>query len=193
MDPQPSRAVASWVGLRDGRVVPGRVVVLGLALAVVPGPAHADGESALSGSLSWATYSLPGQNDMDVTSYLGAQLAVEYERAFAEPLSWRVELGAAGFHHADGKSWLAIGDAGVVYRFDVLKYVPYAFAGVGAVIAGGGPLPSTTEPILMLGGGLDILASRERSWGFELRLASFAGSVTTFSFGVRGTLRWGFF
>ena len=42
-------------------------------------------------------------------------------------------------------------------------------------------------------GGLDFLRSRERSWGFEARLASFAGNVTTMSLGVRGTLRWGFF
>jgi hypothetical protein len=169
------------------------VVVAMFGLAAAPTPAQADGESALSASLGWATYSLPGDDDMDITSYKGAQLAVMYERAFAEPLSWRIELGGAAFHHTDGASLLAVGDLGVVYRFDVLEYVPYAFAGVGAVMAGGGPLPTTTEPILMLGGGLDFLLRRERSWGVELHLASFAGSVTTFSLGVRGTLRWGFF
>jgi len=155
-------------------------------------PAAAD-ESALSASLGWATYSLPGEENSTVRSYLGAEVGVVYERAFAEPLSARIELAGGWFHHADGGSWLGVGDVGVVYRFDVLTYVPYAFAGVGAVVAGGGPLPSTTEPVLMLGGGLDLLLSRERSVGIELHLASFAGSVTTFSLGVRGTLRWGYF
>jgi len=166
---------------------------LGLALACAPRPARADGESALSAALGWASYSLPGDDNMDISSHLGAELAIEYERAFAEPLSWRIELGGAVFHHTDGTGWLAVADTGVAYRFDVLRYVPYAFGGVGAVMAGGGPLPTTTEPVLVLGGGLDVLSGRDRSWGGEVRLASFAGSVTTFVLGIRGTLRWGYF
>ncbi len=163
-----------------------------VVLAAGPGTARAD-ESAASLSLGWATYSLPGDDNMDITSYLGLELDAMYERAFSEPLSWRVELGGAIFHHTDGTSYLAVGDAGIVYRFDVLNWVPYAFAGVGGVMAGGGPLPSTTEPILVLGGGVDKLYSRSRSVGFEVHLASFAGDVTTFSAALRVTLRWGYF
>jgi hypothetical protein len=44
-----------------------------------------------------------------------------------------------------------------------------------------------------VGGGLDVLAGRDRSWGIEGRLASFGGDVTIFSIGVRGSVRWGYF
>jgi hypothetical protein len=161
-------------------------------VAAGAGRARAD-ESAASLSLGWATYSLPDDNDMDITSYLGLELDAMYERAFSEPLSWRVELGGAVFHHSDGTSVMAVADAGLVYRFDVLSWVPYAFAGVGGVTAGGGPLPTTTEPILVLGGGVDKLFSRDHSAGLEAHLASFAGDVTTFSLAFRMTLRWGYF
>jgi hypothetical protein len=181
--------------LRDVlRVLARRLAGFGvvLAIAAAPAPVRAD-ESAASASLGWATYSLPGDDDMDITSYLGLQLDLMYERAFSEPLSWRVELGGAIFHHEDGTSYLAIGDAGLVYRFDVLTWVPYVFGGVGGVWATGGPLPSTTEPVLMLGGGVDKLFDRDRSAGLEVHLASFAGTVTTFSLAIRGTFRWGYF
>ena len=80
-----------------------------------------------------------------------------------------------------------------MYRFDVLTWVPYVFGGVGGVWTTGGPLPSTLEPVLMLGGGLDKLFDRDRSAGIEVHLASFAGNVTTFSLAIRGTFRWGYF
>jgi hypothetical protein len=35
--------------------------------------------------------------------------------------------------------------------------------------------------------------SRSRSYGIEGRLASFGGDVTIFTFGLRGTVRWGYF
>jgi hypothetical protein len=195
VDLQPFRGVASRGGLRNGRDVQGRLVLAlaaAAALAALPRPARAD-ESAISGAVGWAGFTLPGEDDMDVSSFLGGQLAFEYEHAFGEALSVRVEAAGAVFHHEDGTGWLALGDAGLVYRFDVLKYVPYVFGGVGVVTVGGGPLPSTTDPVLVLGGGVDVLKSREWSWGGEVRLASFAGDVTTISVGVRITRRWGFF
>lgn len=172
-----------------------RAIVLGLgALCALARPARADGgESALSATAGWAGYSLPGEDDKTVSSWLGGELGVSYERSFGEALSWRVEAAGAVFYHSDGTGWLAMGDAGLVYRFDVLEYVPYAFAGGGAVRVGGGPLPDTTEPVLVLGGGLDVLRGRDRSWGGEVRLAAFAGDVTTITVGLRGTLRWGYF
>ena len=169
-----------------------RPLVLAAALAAAAGPAHADGESALSFGANWSLYSLPTEDDMDETSYAGMGLAVEYERAFAESLSWRVELTGGVF--LDDSNWFGIADAGAVYRFDVLKFVPYAFAGVGVIVAGGGPLDEiAVDPALVLGGGLDFLRSRDWSWGFEGRLATFASDITTFSAGVRYTRRWGYF
>ena len=47
--------------------------------------------------------------------------------------------------------------------------------------------------VLCIGGGLDILESRSRSWGLEGRLASFGGDITLFTVGLRGTIRWGYF
>src|SRR6185503_16325712 len=72
-------------------------------------------------------------------------------------------------------SYAGLGDVGAVFRFDVLKYVPYAFGGVGAVYTNGGPIGNDTAFVLAIGGGLDILSSRAKSWGFEARLASFGG------------------
>jgi hypothetical protein len=170
------------------------LLAAGAAIAIVPAPAAADGESALSGSLGWATYARPSADDpmMDVTPDIGGMLAIEYERAFAEPLSWRIEIAGGGFG-GGGTSYLGLAHAGAVYRFDVLKYVPYAFAGAGVVVAWGGPLDTGADPVLVLGGGLDVLSSRERSYGVEVRMASFAGDVTFLTIGVRLTRRWGYF
>jgi hypothetical protein len=74
-----------------------------------------------------------------------------------------------------------------------LKYVPYAFGGVGGVATTGGPIDRGVNFVLVVGGGLDWLTSRSRSYGIEGRLASFGGDVTVFTLGVRGTLRWGYF
>jgi hypothetical protein len=199
MDPQQVREVASRMGLRDGSgVAPPARVALALAVAVgaavAPRGARAD-ESALSGTVGWAAFSFPDAEDpeVDITSYAGGALALEYERAFGESVSGRIELAGAVFHHEDGTALLGLGDVGVTYRFDVLKWVPYLFGGVGAVITDGGPLRGSIDPVIVLGGGLDILQSRSRSYGGEVRLASFAGDVTTFTLGFRYTIRWGYF
>ena len=55
------------------------------------------------------------------------------------------------------------------------------------------PIDRSTAAVLAIGGGLDILASRSRSYGIEARLASFGGDVTLFTLGLRATCRWGYF
>jgi hypothetical protein len=90
-------------------------------------------------------------------------------------------------------SFAGLADAGITFRFDVLKYVPYAFGGVGGVFSGGGPIDNGADFVLCVGGGLDVLQSRSRSWGVEGRLASFGGDITLFTVGLRGTIRWGYF
>jgi len=179
---------------------------LALALLAVIGSrgvAHGDSERALSVGLGWATFSVPGEavNNMEPPSIspdVGGALAVTYEHAIGSDLGLRAELAGGVFYGGAGKdqsntSFAALGDAGVVFRFDVLKYVPYAFGGVGAVATVGGPIDRGLDFVLAVGGGLDILASRARSYGFEARLASFGGDVTVFTLGVRGTSRWGYF
>jgi len=181
------------------------VTTRALALVIVSwlsGVAHADGERALSASLGWATFSATGkpvgrQAPPTLSPDVGGALSVSYEHSISSDLSLRCELAGGVFHGgAQAKqantSFAALGDAGVVYRFDVLKYVPYAFAGLGGVTAGGGPIERTAEPVVVIGGGLDWLQSRERSVGLEARVASFGGDITVVTFGVRGTLRWGY-
>ena len=129
----------------------------------------------------------------------GGALAVTYEHAIGTDFALRGELAGGLFHGGQREdqspiSYAVLADAGVVFRFDVLKYVPYAFGGLGGGRRPrGGPIDSGVDFVLAVGGGLDVLVSRARSWGVEARLASFGGDVTVFTFGVRGTSRWGYF
>jgi hypothetical protein len=181
-----------------------RPALLALAVLAIAVPrAHAENERALSLGLGWATFSAPGQASGNmappsVSPDIGGALAVTYERAIGSDVALRGELAAGVFYGGNtddesATSFAALGDAGITYRFDVLKYVPYAFAGVGAVGTTGGPIERDVDFVLAIGGGLDVLTSRARSWGIEGRLASFGGDVTVFTLGVRVTRRWGYF
>ncbi len=176
------------------------VIVVG-ALAA---PAHAEGERALSVGLSWATFSVPGvaEGNMEppaVSPTVGGALAGSYEHAIGSDFSLRGELAGGVFYGGNTEkqgsvSYAGLADAGAVFRFDVLKYVPYAFGGVGVVVTHGDPIGGNNASfVLAVGGGLDVLVSRSRSWGVEARLASFGGDVTIFTLGLRATTRWGYF
>jgi hypothetical protein len=180
-------------------------VLAAVATAAWGGVARAESEQALSAGVGWATFSTVGEKmgNMEPPALApdwGGSLAVIYERAVGTDLLLRGELvGGLFYGGTDPKqanqpklSGAVLGDAGVALRFDVLKYVPYAFAGLGAVYSGGGPIASSTDFVLVFGGGLDWLRSRQRSVGVEARLASFAGDITVLTIGVRGTTRWGF-
>jgi hypothetical protein len=172
-------------------------------IALAAGPALAEGERALSFGLGWATFSVPGEpvDNMEppqISPDIGGAASITYEHSISTDLSLRVE-GAFGAFYGGGDekqskgTYAGLADAGAVFRFDVLKYVPYIFGGVGAVATTGGPIEGGVDFVVALGGGLDILMSRERSYGFEARLASFGGDTTVFTLGVRGTVRWGYF
>lgn len=166
-------------------------------------PAHADGDRALSLGAGWATFSVPGKKmgtmqPPAITPDWGGSLGAMYEHGVSSDLWLRGELAGALFSGGAGKgqsdrSFAGLADVGVLFRFDTLKYVPYAFGGVGGVWTNGGPIDLGSEFVVVLGGGLDVLASRTRSWGLEGRLASFGGSLTMFTLGVRGSIRWGYF
>jgi hypothetical protein len=175
-----------------------------IACLLAPGAARADGgEQALSAELGWATFSAAGKKvgTMEppaLSPDYGGSLGFVYERGVSSDISLRGEAAGAMFSGGNtpkqtSTSYAGLIDAGAVFRFDVLKYVPYAFGGVGVVMSGGGPIDHGSEFVLALGGGLDVLASRSRSWGVEGRLASFGGNVTLLTIGVRGTIRWGYF
>ncbi|HEX5063119.1 MAG TPA: hypothetical protein VFV99_27275 [Kofleriaceae bacterium] len=185
--------------LRPTQLLP----VIVCALLAPYGEARAEGERALSVGLSWATFSVPGvaEGNMEppnVTPTVGGALTGIYEQSISTDFSLRGEL-AGGLFYGGQKmdqaalSYAGLIDVGAVLRFDVLKYVPYAFGGIGGMFTTGGPIGDNASLVLAVGGGLDVLTSRERSWGVEARLASFGGDVTMFTFGLRGTIRWGYF
>ncbi len=183
--------------------ITGSALAIGL-LAALAGPAGADDEQALSVGAGYATFSVPGEamgdkEPVPVSPTAGGALTMSYERAIGSDVALRAELAGGMFYGGNAKdqtaqSYAALGDAGVTFRFDVFKYVPYAFAGLGGAVTGGGPLrDGATHAVLVIGGGLDRLFSRTRSIGLELRIASFAGDFTVATVGLRGTVRWGFF
>jgi hypothetical protein len=167
--------------------------------------ARAESEQAISVGLGWATFStvgeaMEGQEPPALAPTIGGSLAVSYERHVGTDFALRAELvGGLFYGGGDEKkmepqtSNALLADVGAALRFDVLKYVPYAFVGLGAVTTGGGPLDRGIDPVLVIGGGLDWLQSRARSYGLEARLASFGGDVTVVTVGLRGTARWGYF
>ena len=179
-----------------------------LPVIVAVQTAHAEGERALSVGLSWASFSTPGKKvgsavPPDITPDGGGSLSLSYERTFGTDFSLRAELGGAYFHGGDdpkkmqsASSYATFGDVGFVYRFDIYTVVPYAFAGIGGILSGGGPIDqhgSGDEFAVVIGGGADWLRARDHSYGVELRIASFAGDITVTTIGFRGTTRWGFF
>lgn len=171
-------------------------------LGPVAGTAYAEGERALSVGLGWATFSTLGepvnnQAPPTLAPDIGGALTVSYEHSVSTDVSLRGELAGGAFYGGEQQmagqtSYAGLADVGAALRFDVLKYVPYAFAGIGGVILGGGPIDRGADFVLVIGGGLDWLRSRERSYGFEARVASFGGDTTVVTIGLRGTVRWGF-
>ncbi len=165
--------------------------------------ARAEGERALSVGIGYASFSVPDVAMEEMTPItlspdFGGALTLSYERSIGTDVSFRAELAGGIFRGGarmdeSATSFAGLGAAGVTYRFDVFKYVPYAFLGLGGVISGGGPIDRGADVVLVVGGGLDKLVSRSRSWGGEIRIASFGGDITVFTLGIRGTVRWGFF
>ncbi|MBX3157981.1 MAG: hypothetical protein KF773_18580 [Deltaproteobacteria bacterium] len=174
-----------------------------LVAAALTGPrtARAETEQALSGGFGFATFSAPGKavDNMpppSVSPDWGLAIAGTYERSLGSDLALRAELAAGLFRGGAAKdqsltSFAGLADAGIAIRFDVSNAVPYAFVGLGGVVSGGGPIERGADFVLVAGGGLDYLTQRRRSYGGEIRLASFAGDVTVVTFNLRITSRWG--
>ena len=180
-----------------------RAVLCVLGLAALAGVAHAEGERALSGDIGLATFSTTGmkvgnQTPPSLSPDIGFTLGGSYEQMLGSDFALRAELAGGLFHGGNEKdesdtSWAVVGDVGVAFRFDVARWVPYAFAGVGGVISGGGPIDRGADVMLAVGGGVDFLATRARSYGGELRLASFGGDITVLTLSFRASIRWGYF
>lgn len=168
------------------------LVVSAVVCALAAPAAASEGQSALSASLGVGDWFLPVGDDQ-VGPTVGGVLGISYERDLSERLAWRIEA-AGGVYVGGGLSVGGQGGASLVYRLDVLKYVPYAAVGVGGVLLAGGDAPELTlAPAGLACLGLDVLQSRVRSWGVEARLATLPGEATTVTVAVRLTTRWGFF
>ena len=184
-----------------------------LALAVLPviavaGTAHAEGERALSIGAGYATFSTPGVKmgsmaPPDITPDWGLNLSLAYEQALGSDFALRGELAGTFFRGGEDpkkgespNSFAGLAAVGFTYRFDIFKYVPYAFGGIGGVASGGGPIDqhgASDEFVIELGGGVDYLVGRDRSYGIEVRFASFAGDISLTTISFRASTRWGFF
>lgn len=146
----------------------------------------ADGENTLSLSLGYATYALADRAPS------GGVLGLDFERGFSDALAWRVS-GGVGTYLGDLRTHSGHLTLGLTYLFDVLKYVPYANVGVGAIAIGGGELDTDLSALLELGVGLDVLHSRSFSYGIQMRFESFLEQTAFFTVGARASWRWGFF
>jgi opacity protein-like surface antigen len=171
--------------------------------APVAAPAAADSEQAVSLGLGFASFSAPGEPAMNMAPTTtspdwGSGLFASYERMIGTDVGLRIDAAGTLFRGGNTEkqtttSRAFLGDAGLVFRFDILNVVPYAFAGLGVVHSTGGPIDRGVDYLVQIGGGVDWLRSRQRSYGLEIRLASFADDVTFFTVGLRATQRWGFF
>jgi hypothetical protein len=153
-------------------------------------PAAADeGESALSVGLSFASFTIPDHDGQ------GGGLGIEYERGLSDAFWLRLSAAGAVLDGGgdDGTSYAGHGAVGLTYVVDVLKYVPYLHAGIGAVALGGGAVDSEFHPVAEIGVGLDVLARRGLSYGAFARLGSFLDDSAFVTAGLRVTWRWGFF
>ncbi|MEZ4368113.1 MAG: hypothetical protein R2939_17800 [Kofleriaceae bacterium] len=193
------------------RPLPALLACAAIVLAGAGVARAGEGESALSLGLAYGSYLVPDGEDGSLAPAGGAVLAVEYERAFGEAFSLRGELAGA-IYGGGGLAYAGMADVGLVYRLDVLKYVPYLVVAAGVAYGGGGPLGGDLDddgdaecepgdadcggglvPLVQAGAGLDVLRSRDTSWGVELRFAPPLADTTFMSLGVRYTRRWGYF
>jgi hypothetical protein len=162
--------------------------VLGCALAT----ARADeGESAFSVGLGYAGISIP-----DHTAN-GGDLSLEYERGVTDVVWLRASLGGGLLLDAGSRVESGHGTVGLTYVLDVLRYVPYVTLGAGAIYLRGSSveedLSDPVQPLIQLGGGLDVLVDRELSYGVYARFESYLTRTAFFSVGARVSWRWGFF
>lgn len=160
-----------------------------VALVAAPAPGRAaDGERALSATLGYAAYTGP-----EHTPHGGA-LGIDFERGFSDALSWRIS-GGGGIYYRERLTYSGQLTAGIVYLFDVLKYVPYLEAGVGGVLIVDPDADAALDisPLVAIGIGLDVLRDRTSSFGVYVRFETLLQETSFFTAGVRSTWRWGFF
>jgi len=150
----------------------------------------AAGESAVSVGAGFGSFNVTQDDDI---SGAGGVVTLDFTYGVADAFWLRAALGT-GLYSADGQRTTGgTGTLGVYYAVDVLRYVPYVVAGVGAFVAGGGAIDTKARVILEIGVGVEAQESRAFSWGIEARLASFASQATVFTVGPRISFKFGYF
>lgn len=159
------------------------LLVLGIAT-----PAIADeGESALSVALTYNTFHIPEHSPS------GTGLGIDYERGVTDVLWLRASAGGGVYFGDEAFAYSSHGTVGVTYALDVIKYVPYVNLGLGGIVITAENIDTDLHPLVELGGGLDVLVSRNLSWGVRARFESYLDRTAFVSAGARLSWRWGFF
>ena len=166
------------------------MAVVGLTLAAGASPSTAaadDGERALSVSAGYSSFAIPEHEPP------GGALGLEYEHGIGDTMWFRAAAAGGVYGGDDGPAYAGLGSVGITYVVDVLKYLPYLHAGVGGALLGGGVIETQVHPLIELGAGVDLLRSRDLSYGLWARIGSFIDDSATVGAGFRVTWRWGFF
>lgn len=166
------------------------------ALLTAPSVGAAEGETALSVGLAYGRFAVIQEGEggaRETREAQGALLQLLYERGLGDTF-WLRAACSGGLHDGPhGLAWSGATTAGLTYVFDVIRYVPSFHIAAGAAYLGGGGIERTLKPIVEIGAGLDVLESREMSWGIGVAFDSFVSDVAFFTAGARLTWRFGYF
>lgn len=127
----------------------------------------------------------------DLRAYGGA-LGIDYEYRVTDAVAVRGS-GSGGVYDADGTAYSGQAVLGLTYAFDVIKYVPYANAGIGAIVLTGDAFETDVNPLVEVGVGVDVLHSRTFSYGVVARFETLLEKTSYFTAATRLSWRWGFF
>lgn len=173
------------------------IALLLVALVLSPLPAAAvEGEQVLSVCAGYANLSIPqdaGDGSERDLGMHGGMVQVDYERGLSETWSLRGSLSGGLYDGPVNLAYSGALVADLLYRFDVIRYVPYLMGGVGLVSAFGEGVDTRYLPVVELGLGLDVLESREFSWGIEARWDTSYSFARYLTVGMKASWRWGYF
>jgi hypothetical protein len=93
----------------------------------------------------------------------------------------------------EGIAWSGYGTLGASYAIDLIRWVPFFQAGVGALVVGGDGVDVEVKPIVEGGIGLNVLHSRTFTYGVVARGGLLFSEGLFFTVGPRLTWRWGYF
>ena len=158
-------------------------------LSALSQPAGAsDGEKIWSLTTGYATFSFEDNNPQ------GGSLGFDGEYGLSDALWLRASATGAAYSDGGSLAWSGHAVFGITYVLDVLEYVPYVNLGAGAIVldSSDDDFELQVDPLVEIGLGLDILKSRDFSYGFFLRVNALT-DTTFFNAGVRFSWRSGFF